>query len=234
MSELQPPKNDRFALEGVFDCSQVEAVLFDLGGVLVELQGGFEFVLGESLTEEDAWEAWISSEWVRRFETGSCSPEEFAAGLVDSLSLPISPEEFLRRFESWPASFHPQAAALLDSLAGVVRLGCFSNTNVVHWERHLSRWPKMDLFEWKFLSFQLKAAKPDERAFAKVSELMGLPPAKVLFIDDVGRNVEGARRAGFLAFQAKGAAEARALLVEAGLLSPSPAEGTFAESFQPD
>ena len=72
-------------------------VLFDLGGVLVEI-GGVVATITEALgpdSTEEPWEAWLKSPAVWDWETGVTSNEEFAARLVTELNLTASPEEFL-------------------------------------------------------------------------------------------------------------------------------------------
>jgi putative hydrolase of the HAD superfamily len=60
-------------------------VLFDLGGVLVEVEGvaAFQRMLGRPLSQEEVWKRWLTaSAWVSMFESGRCTPEVFAAGIV--------------------------------------------------------------------------------------------------------------------------------------------------------
>jgi putative hydrolase of the HAD superfamily len=40
--------------------------------------------------------------------------------------------------------------------------------------------------------------KPDPRAYAMGAEALGLPPSEIVFVDDQGRNIEGAKKAGLL------------------------------------
>ena len=61
----------------------VEMVLFDLGGVLLQLQGvpSMRKLSGIS-SDHELWSRWLGCPWVRRFESGTCSDEEFARGVV--------------------------------------------------------------------------------------------------------------------------------------------------------
>ena len=57
----------------------VSAVVFDLGGVLAEFSGVVTLrELAAIDSDDELWRRWLSCEWVRRFERGQCSPEEFA------------------------------------------------------------------------------------------------------------------------------------------------------------
>lgn len=56
--------------------------------------------------------------------------------------------------------------------------------------------PYGDYFDRQFYSFELGVAKPDAAYFAKVLDALQLAPAEVVFVDDLGRNVRGARACG--------------------------------------
>src|SRR5271163_530084 len=62
---------------------RMEMVLFDLGGVLIQTGGvGPMRALSGMESDEALWARWLGCRWVRRFEAGACTPEEFAAGVV--------------------------------------------------------------------------------------------------------------------------------------------------------
>jgi len=196
----------------------IECVLFDLGGVLQRLNGLQEFrsMIGVD-TEEEMWELWLSTPWVRRFERGECSPGEFAGGLVEDLALECSPGEFLARFETWPGRFYDGAETLVREVETRCPTACLSNTNTLHWSQVLEPDGVGRLFPTRFLSFEIGLVKPDRAAYGHVLEVLSLPPASVLFIDDNRLNVEGARACGMSAELARGPAEARAVLASHAL-----------------
>jgi HAD superfamily hydrolase (TIGR01509 family) len=88
----------------------------------------------------------------------------------------------------------------------------------LHWDEQFSRWPILDAFDFRFLSFELGAVKPDREAFDRVAQLVLAPPERVLFLDDNLLNVEGAHAAGFAAAHVRGVAEATQALVDAGVI----------------
>jgi len=183
----------------------VDLVLFDLGGVLIEVSGVRAMLeLTGMESEEDLWRRWLTCRWVRRFEGGRCSETEFAA--------------FLQAFQSWPTGPLPGAAELVAQTRERVATGCFSNTNALHWYGHIAGWPLAGLFDHRFLSFELGLLKPDTAAFAQVADLLGVPAERVLFLDDNAANVAGAAAAGFQAARAAGVDEARQRLAEAAVL----------------
>ena len=198
----------------------VDVVLFDLGGVLVELAGVRVMLeLTGIETEEELWRRWLTCRWVRRFESGCCSGTEFAAGVVADWQLELSPAAFLEAFRGWPVGPLPGATELVAQTRARVGAGCFSNTNALHWHDLIASWPVTDLFDHRFLSFELGLLKPDVAAFDQVAGMLKVPAGRVLFLDDNALNVEGAAAAGFQAIRVSGVEEARHRLAEAGVLA---------------
>jgi glucose-1-phosphatase len=197
----------------------VDLVLFDLGGVLIEVPGVRTMLKLTGIgSEQELWRRWLTCRWVRRFESGGCSQTEFAAGVVADWQLELSPAAFLEAFQDWPTVPLPGAAELVAQTRDRVATGCFSNTNALHWHSHIAAWPLTGLFDHRFLSFELGLLKPDSAAFARVAELLKLPAERVLFLDDNAVNVEGAAAAGFQAVRAVGVGQARQRLAEAAVL----------------
>ena len=89
----------------------VQIVLFDLGGVLLEVGGVAPMrELSGIDTDEELWARWLGCRWVQQLEAGRCSPEEFAAGVVADWELPVSPAEFLATFGGWVNQPYPGRA----------------------------------------------------------------------------------------------------------------------------
>src|ERR1700751_3622936 len=80
----------------------VEIVLFDLGGVLLEVGGvGPMRALSRIDTAEELGARWLGCRWVQQLEAGRCTPEEFAAGVVADWELAVAPADFLATFGAW-------------------------------------------------------------------------------------------------------------------------------------
>jgi glucose-1-phosphatase len=202
---------------------QYDMVLFDLGGVLVRLGGVPQMQALSGIESEDAlWARWLSCPWVRDFERGRCSPDDFAAGIIDEWGLSVTADDFLERFRSWPEALFAGAVQLVGEVRARCRVGCLSNTNQLHWAEQSSRWGLADLFEVAFLSYQLDLVKPDRAIFTHVTSAVGLPPGRILFLDDNAVNVEQARSVGLAGEVVRGTAEARSALVRRGVLDDGP------------
>lgn len=196
----------------------VEAVVFDLGGVLADF-GGVGPMRSLAGIDSDAvlWERWLACEPVRRFERGVGSPEEFAAALVEEWRLPVEPQRFLADFRGWLVGPYDGATELVEGVGTRVTVACLSNTNRVHWEAGAARWPLLGLFDHAFLSFELGLVKPDREIFEHVVAELALPPEQVLFLDDNEINVVAARQVGMRAERVAGVEQARATLASVGL-----------------
>lgn len=195
-----------------------EVVLFDLGGVIIELAG--VPVLAEwagGISEDEVWRRWLACPWVRRFERGQCTTEEFGDGLIEEWNLSLARDEFLEAFRTWPSGLYPGARELVESLRGRVLRACFSNTNAFHWADQFQRFELDGLLDRSFLSFEMGLVKPDLEAFEHVIEALGCPPERILFLDDNQINVDGARRAGLDAERVVGPQAARSALATRGL-----------------
>lgn len=219
VSERRAPEQTR-QYEAVTE-RPYDIVLFDLGGVLIELSGvGAMRELAGLGTDDELWQRWLTCPWVRAFERGDCSPAEFAAGMVGEWELSVTPEVFLDSFRDWPVGPLPGAEALVARVAEVVAVGCLSNTNALHTVERFSHWPIFDAFEPRLLSHEIGLLKPDRDLFDRVAQLVGSPPGRVLFLDDNIINVEGAIAAGFVAVHVQGVTEAERSLEAAGILDP--------------
>src|SRR3954469_9291633 len=193
----------------------IDVVLFDLGGVLIDF-GGVDPMkrLAGIDTDDELWRRWLTCRWVRSFERGECSPDEFAAGLVGDWALEVEPAVFLESFRSWPGGPLAGAVELVADVRAAVPIGCLSNTNAIHTENEFAKYEMFDAFDYRFLSYQLGLVKPDRALFDRVAELVPVAPDRVLFLDDNLVNVEGAIEAGFTARHVRGVDQARAALVE--------------------
>ena len=197
----------------------VEIVLFDLGGVLLEVGGvGPMRELSGIDTDEELWARWLGCRWVQQLEAGRCTPEEFAAGVVVDWDLAVAPADFLATFGAWVNKPFPGAPELVAETGAAARVGCLSNTNAFQWDAHFGELPLIGAFEFRFLSFELGLVKPDPAIFEAVAAGLPVSPESVLFLDDNAVNVEAAAAYGFAARHVRGVGEARRALVETGVL----------------
>lgn len=198
----------------------IEIILFDVGGVLVELSGVETLLrwMGPTVTEEQLWPVWLRSPSVRAFETGRIQPMQFACGILRELKLDIEPDRFIESFTGWPTRPFPGAMQLLASIPARYQRALLSNSNTLHWPRVLNDMKLAASFEHRFASHLIGKIKPDAECFEHVIEAFDCEPGQILFLDDNLLNVEAARSAGMRAERALGVDGARLRLREAGIL----------------
>jgi len=201
-----------------------QVILFDLGGVLVEVDGvtAFQSMLDKPLSQEELWQRWLTaSTWVSTFESGQCTPEVFAAGIVAEWDLAVTAEAFLDAFRHWPRRLFPGVRDMLALLAPQCTLACLSNTNSVHWPHIRDTLGLSGLLHRYYLSHEIGHLKPARAAFEHVLADLGCAPSRVVFLDDNQLNVDAAQAMGIQAYRTVGIAEVQTALQSLGLLTPS-------------
>ena len=198
----------------------IKAVLFDLGGVLVDFVGLEEVrPLMRNDPGADAVKAkWGSSTAIQDFEHGRIDADAFAGAFVEEWGLTIAPGDFLPVFESWVSGPRPGVAELCKTLRRTLTVACLSNTNAVHWARMMERQGLGAHLDRAYASHLLGMMKPAQAIFDHVCRDMGIAPGETLFFDDGAGNVEGARAAGLEADQATSIADVKRALTARGLL----------------
>ncbi len=194
----------------------IQTILFDLGGVLIELSGIPTMVnwTNNILTPDQLWAQWLESPAVRAFETGRISPTHFAEQLIDEMSLPVEPEAFISTFTQWPKGLFPGTIPFIQSIPSQYTVAALSNTNTLHWPRFMGEMGLDGLFQHTFASHLIGELKPDPAVFEHVLNTLGCSPSSVLFLDDNQLNVDAAQTLGFQAIVVQGLQEAQQTLVD--------------------
>jgi FMN phosphatase YigB (HAD superfamily) len=201
--------------------SDFDYVLFDLGGVLIQV-GGVRAMgdLAGIADDQEVWRRWLTCRWVREFERGRCTVAEFADGVVADWELSIGAEEFAEEFRLWTGGLLEGARELVESTRNHIRTACLSNSNALQWPEYV-RTGIADHLDLLFLSHELDLIKPDREIFDHVLQVTGSPADRLLFFDDNEMNVVAARDAGLTALEVRGVDEARSALLQFGVLPAS-------------
>lgn len=177
-------------------------LLFDLGGVLVDLADPVA-AIGLDMSQDEFWTLWLGSPQVQQFETGKLTVREFTDGLGAQLGF-TDAAEFDRAIRRWQLPMFSGAEQALRRLTQSYAVALLSNTNEIHWQQVASQTDVFDRFVKLFLSYKTGNAKPDPAAFREVSAHFACDPADILFFDDNAGNVTAAQEEGLQAVQVRG------------------------------
>lgn len=184
-----------------FRSSPIETVVFDLGGVLVDWNP--RYLYRKLFANEAEMEYFLThvchGEWNERQDAG----RPFAEAIAELVGLHPQYEPMIRAyFERWPEMLAGEIKGTVDILealktSGRYRLFALSNWSAETFPYARKRFPFLNLFETILLSGEERLIKPDSRFFALLSSRHGVRPERSVFIDDVLKNIEGAKKLGF-------------------------------------
>lgn len=204
----------------LYHAGMIEVVYLDLGKVLID----FDYAMaGQRILEISPLPlskiAKILSEpkLLFEFETGKLSAIEYYKIICEALEIQIPLDEFRIL---WGSMFLPEplvSEEFLQNLKRKHRLILLSNTNEIHFEYLVERFPILNLIEERLLSYRVGYMKPDPQIFQLAIEKAGKVPEKIFFADDRLENVEGARAAGIQAIQFKSEKQLRRELNDRGV-----------------
>ena len=177
-------------------------LLFDLGGVLVDLANPTD-AIGLEISNDEFWATWLTSPLVQHFETGRLATSDFMAQLGAEFGFDDA-VEFDSALRRWHLQMFDGAEQALRTLTQSHTVALLSNTNEIHWQQVESQSDVFEGFSKLFLSYETGNAKPTQAAFLDVVEHFDCEPAQVHFFDDNAGNVAAARRAGSSAVQVSG------------------------------
>ncbi len=184
----------------------VKAILFDLGGVLINLNYQNTIDAFQNLGIKNFNELYTQAQQNKLFddyEIGRVSSFHFINRILDLMPPGSNPNQVVHAWNAMILDFPETRLNVLDRLKNGYRLYLLSNTNDLHMEkvrrelgktsvRHLE-----DYFDGVFLSQELGMRKPNPETFLEVASKMGVEPEEILFIDDSIQHVESAKNLGF-------------------------------------
>jgi 2-haloacid dehalogenase len=178
------------------------AVVFDLGGVLVDWNPRY---LYRKLIEDEAA--------VERFLAEVCTPEwnlkqdagrPFAEAVEELIVQYPDQHELIRAYHlRWEETVGGPIEGTVEILAELKRAGymvaALSNWSAETFPVARRRFDFLNWFDVAVISGEVKMVKPDPRIFELLLEKLGRRAEECVYIDDVEANVRAARELGFRA-----------------------------------
>jgi glucose-1-phosphatase len=185
--------------------TQYDAVIFDLGGVIINLNYDLTIQAFEELGMRDFSEVYTQlaqSTLFDDYETGRISSQHFINKLLDHFPSGTSPNRIVAAWNAMILDVPVEKPQLLKSLNAEMPIFLLSNTNEIHMQKVNREWGISsnevleNHFSKVYLSYEVGMRKPDLTIFQKVCAEQGLVPKNTLFIDDSPQHIEGAQLAG--------------------------------------
>lgn len=176
--------------------SQVKNIIFDLGGVLLNLDVPHCLEELERIGLHDVRQ-WMTGTneagFFKDYEAGLLSTVQFRECIRQWSSCSLPDEEIDRIWNGMLKDIPVQKLELLWNLKKKYNLYLLSNTNELHWQVCADKFAYkgrqvQDYFVRVFLSFRMHQVKPDTKIFQTVLKEAGLTAQESLFIDDSEAN----------------------------------------------
>ena len=199
--------------------SGVDAIVFDLGNVLLAFDDNIArdrmaARTGKSPAEIESY--FRSKPHVMLLSLGKMPARQFYRTVAKDLGFDGDYEEFALIFSDIFSPIDPMLKLAAGLAQRVPRL-ILSNTNAIHMEFVLERFPVIQEFDDQILSHEVGLLKPDRAIYELAAKRSGFEVGRMLFIDDLHANVEGARGAGMRAVQFAGVEPLRQELTKLGV-----------------
>lgn len=184
----------------------IKNILFDLGGVLLDLDmekpvHAFQKLSGIKQFSDPG--QFMADTAFIDFETGAISPDKFRQSMRHLLENEDATDSEIDA--AWCSVLRQVPRVKVDLLrewAKSHRLFLYSNTNAIHLEHFRRRFfeqhqiPWESLFERTFYSHILNDRKPQLSGYLKVLEQAEILPSETLFVDDLQQNIQSAAQSG--------------------------------------
>lgn len=206
------------------ETGSVKAVVFDLGGVLIDWDP--RHIFQQHFATRGVVEAFLGEVFWRAHQACHDSPAPF-----DETLEPFKRDypHFVPAFDAMASDWQkavmgpiPETVALLeDIVAGGVPVYALSNWPAQTWppaHPNADDYGFLDRFRDIVVSGQVQLKKPDPAIYMLAMERFGLAPGEGLFVDDLAVNATAATKAGMVGHQFVSADHLRTHLVSLGLL----------------
>ncbi len=211
--------NNEYLLIIKTDATMIKVIIFDLGGVLINLNFNVFFkrisqVTGLPINELSNHKY---SNIVNRFMSGVITGEQLHQELCKLSQINISLKKLKDAWSAVLASQKNDVAKIVTELHHTFQVALLSNTDPWHFEYCRQNFPIVNTFKHVFLSYELHLLKPDPEFYIKVSHSLGVRHEECLFIDDTEVNVKSAGDVGYHVIHFKDAEQLKKELLKRNL-----------------
>lgn len=196
----------------------IKNVVFDLGGVLIDLDHSQAVRRFEDIGVEDAGELLDPYEqkgFFLELENGKIDTDTFCRKLREHTGKPLSFDQIKYAWMGFIADVPQYKLDFLLELRKKYKVYLLSNTNPIiqSWARSEAftpvRRPISAYFDKMYTSYEAGATKPDAAIFDRMIKDAPLVPSETLFVDDGASNIRVGQELGFHTYQPENAEDWR-------------------------
>jgi len=192
----------------IYENQTIDAIIFDLGGVILNIDYQLPVKAFKKLGIENFNELFSQASQTNLFndyETGKISSEEFLLEMKKYVKEGTNEDAIISAWNSILLDLPEERLFALEKAAENHRIFLLSNTNALHidsFNQYLLsslQLPSLEpFFETLYLSYEVGLRKPDSRIFEFVLQDAGLNPERTLFIDDSIQHIQAASELGII------------------------------------
>jgi epoxide hydrolase-like predicted phosphatase len=188
------------------DFSSIKNIIFDLGGVIINLdyaKSTDALRAYSKINDQVAFSQKSQSELFDQYEMGQISSDAFREMLREEYNIEATNDQIDEAWNAMLLDIPAERIELLRELGKKYKLFLLSNTNAIHMLAFNEiiaqsfQMPSLDsLFDQVYYSHLVGKRKPDAAVFEQILEENGLKREETLFIDDSIQHIESANRLG--------------------------------------
>jgi glucose-1-phosphatase len=185
---------------------EIQTILFDLGGVIIDLHpertfAAFATLLNKSDAEMRNW--YEEATFFKEYEKGLITDTDFRNHIRSYVKHPLSDEAIDQAWNAMLGIIPNRRIEWVKQIAGQKQVMVLSNTNHIHIRAfneilfHSSGHSELhEIFDVVYFSQMMGMRKPDNEIFSYILDKHQLVPSEVLFLDDSLANIRAAHRLG--------------------------------------
>lgn len=177
---------------------KIKLVIFDIGRVILDFDHMItcrKLAKYSKKDEKHIYDYIFKPEVLNEYEKGKITSLKMFEAISDKLGFDIPFEKFK---EIWGDVFSLKegVAKLIRKVKKAASIAVLSNTDEMHFDFIMDRVEIMKDFDWLFLSHKIGFRKPDKEIFEYITNITGIAPNEIIFIDDIEEFVVAANKYG--------------------------------------
>lgn len=201
----------------------IKNIVFDLGGVLIDLDHHQAVRRFEEIGVEDAGELLDPYEqkgFFLELENGKIDTDTFCRKLREHTGKPLSYDQIRYAWMGFIADVPQYKLDFLLELRKKYKVYLLSNTNPIiqSWARSEAFTPAgrpiSAYFDKMYTSYEAGATKPDAAIFDRMIKDAPLTPSETLFVDDGASNIQIGQKLGFHTYRPENAEDWREAVLD--------------------